>query len=60
MVNEEEQIESVYNEENREELTENDEISPEEEAFMQGYDETKEEKEKEKKGDKAYDEAFDK
>ncbi len=57
---EEEEFESVYNDEGREALTENDEISPEEEAFMAGYDEEKDVKEKDKKGDKAYEEAFDK
>lgn len=56
---EEEQFESIYNEESREDLTENDEISPEEEAFMAGYDEEDEKKESDKKGDKAYEEAFD-
>jgi len=55
----EDSFESVYNGEGREALTDNDEISPEEEAFMAGYDEEKKEKEKEGKGDKAYDEAFD-
>ena len=49
---------SVYDGDGREALTDNDEISPEEEAFMAGYDEEKKEKEKEGKGDKAYDEAF--
>ena len=55
----EDQFESVYNGESREELTDNDEISPEEEAFMAGYDEEDKEKEGDKKGDKAYEEAFD-
>lgn len=55
----EEQFESVYNEESREDLTDNDEISPEEEAFMAGYDEEDDNKEKEGKGDKAYEDAFD-
>lgn len=54
----EDQFESVYDEESREDLTENDEISPEEEAFMAGYDEEDEKKESENKGDKAYEEAF--
>jgi hypothetical protein len=56
--NQEDEFESVYKDEGREALTDNDEISPEEEAFMAGYDEETKEKEKEKKGDKAYDEAF--
>ena len=55
----EDQFDSVYNEESREDLTENDEISPEEEAFMAGYDEEEKEKEGDKKGDKAYEAAFD-
>ncbi|MBD3209523.1 hypothetical protein GF367_03845 [Candidatus Woesearchaeota archaeon] len=55
---EEEQFESVYDEESREDLTDNDEISPEEEAFMAGYDEEEKKEEKEKKGDKAYEGAF--
>ena len=32
------EFESVYNNEGREELVEDDEISPEEEAFMAGYE----------------------
>lgn len=56
----EDQFESVYDGDGREALTENDEISPEEEAFMAGYDEEKEEKEKEQAGDKAYEDAFEK
>ena len=41
--------EDVYGD-SREDLVENDELSPEEEAFMQGYDEAAdEEKEEEKK-----------
>ncbi len=55
---EEENIESIYDGEGRETLTDNDEISPEEEAFMKGYDEDEEKEEKERKGDKAYEEAF--
>ena len=50
--------ESVYNREGREDMTDNDEISPEEEAFMSGYDQEEKEKEKENKGDKAYENAF--
>ena len=42
-----------------EELRDNDEISPEEEAFMAGYDEEQTKEEKEKKGDQAYEQAFD-
>lgn len=55
---EEDQFESVYSDEGRTAMTENDEISPQEEAFMSGYEEDKKEKEKEKLGDKAYEEAF--
>ena len=54
---EEEKYESVYDDQGREALTENDEISPEEEAFMQGYDEAGEVEES-TKGEKEYDEAF--
>lgn len=35
--------ETIYDEEGRGELAEDGEISPEEEAFMQGYDEADEE-----------------
>ncbi|NOZ80240.1 MAG: hypothetical protein GXP63_01090 [DPANN group archaeon] len=35
----EEGEENVYKKETREDLVENDELSPEEEAFMKGYDE---------------------
>ncbi len=34
--------ENVYKESARDDLVDNDEISPEEEGFMQGYDERKE------------------
>jgi len=57
---EQDELESVYDDEGREALTDNDEISPEEEAFMAGYEEDKEQEEKEGKGDKAYEEAFEK
>tara|TARA_Y100000310_G_scaffold128624_1_gene127804 strand:- start:394 stop:558 length:165 start_codon:yes stop_codon:yes gene_type:complete len=43
--NPESRDEGVYSEEGREESVEGGEISPEEEAFMQGYDEADEEKE---------------
>ena len=55
----EEAFESVYNEDAREDLAENDEISPEEEAFMAGYDQEEKEKEGRRKGDEAYESAFD-
>jgi hypothetical protein len=39
--------ESIYDEEGREEQVEDDEISPEEEGFMQGYDSADEEEKEE-------------
>lgn len=53
----EEDFEGVYDDNNREEMMKNDEISPEEEAFMQGYDEFEEE-EKAESGDDAYEKSF--
>ncbi|MBU1975515.1 MAG: hypothetical protein KKG59_03875 [Nanoarchaeota archaeon] len=47
----------VYNGEGREEMMRNDEISPEEEAFMKGYDEDMDEEEADS-GDLAYEESF--
>lgn len=44
---EEKEKESVYDEEGREELVEDGEISPEEAGFMKGYDEADEEKKEE-------------
>ena len=41
--------EEIYDEEGREASVEDDEISPEEDGFMQGYDEALEEKGKKKK-----------
>jgi len=41
--------ENVYSEEVREDLVESDEISPEEEGFMKGYDSEDEDEEGEKK-----------
>jgi len=41
----EEEKETVYDEEGREDQLEDDELSPEEEAFMKGYDEAEEEAE---------------
>ncbi len=43
----EEGEENVYHEDAREELVDNDELTPEEEAFMRGYDEDEEKTEKE-------------
>lgn len=44
---------NVYKKEVRDNLVENDEISPEEEAFMQGYDEAGEPEELESVDDEA-------
>jgi len=55
---EDDTFESVYDGDGREEMAKNDEISPEEEAFMKGYDEADEE-EKESDADEELDEAFD-
>ena len=41
---EEKEEDSVYDEEGREELIESDEVSPEEQAFMKGYEDADEEK----------------
>ncbi len=46
MTEEDKEGESVYNEKAREKQLEDDELSPEEEAFMKGYDEANEEKKK--------------
>lgn len=51
-------FEEVYDDESREDLVDNDQISPEEEAFMAGYDEIKEKKNKIFEGDEAYERAF--
>lgn len=52
------EFEEVYDDESREELVDNDQISPEEEAFMAGYEEIKEKKKVRFEGDEAYDLAF--
>ena len=52
-----EEYEGVYDGEGREEMVRNDEMTPEEEAFMSGYDEVPEEKESDQ-GDKAYEDSF--
>ncbi len=45
--------EEIYEEEGREASVEDDKISPEEEGFMQGYEESgEEEEEKEKEGER--------
>ncbi|MFH1770352.1 MAG: hypothetical protein ABH828_02230 [archaeon] len=51
------EFESVYNDEGREELVKDDEISPEEEAFMAGYDAEPEEK-NDDDDDEEYEKAF--
>lgn len=48
--------ENVYADKSREDLIENGEISPEEEAFMEGYDES--EKEEGDSASEAYENAF--
>ena len=55
----EDSIDEVYHGEGREDLVANDEISAEEEAFMNGYDEEGVTSEESKQGDTAYDAAFD-
>lgn len=57
--NPENEFESVYKDKGREELVEDDEITPEEEAFMVGYDSEPEKKEEED-DDEEYDKAFEK
>lgn len=54
----EEQFDEVYDDDAAEDLVENDEISPEEEAFMKGYNELKEDKKGSSSGDEAYEKAF--
>ncbi len=51
-------FEEVYDDESREDLVDNDQISPEEEAFMAGYDDIKEKKKPIFEGDEAYERAF--
>ncbi len=55
---EKEDFEEVYDDESREDLVDNDQISPEEEAFMAGYDEIKEKRKANYEGDLAYEQAF--
>jgi hypothetical protein len=57
---EERDFEEVYNDNGRLDLVDNDQISAEEEAFMQGYDEELFQKNNESKNaeDKFYEEAF--
>lgn len=51
-------FEEVYDDESREDLVDNDQISPEEEAFMAGYEDIKEKVKKNFEGDDAYEQAF--
>lgn len=52
----EEQEENVYGQNAREDLVDNDEMDPEEEAFMEGYEDEFDEEEEEDDGD--YEAAF--
>jgi len=54
----EEKLDEIYDDEAREELRDNDEISPEEEAFMKGFDEETKSRKHSNVGDKAYEQAF--
>jgi hypothetical protein len=47
--------EEIYDKENREEMVDDDEVSPEEEGFMKGYDEASEESEDKEEEDKEKD-----
>lgn len=58
MEEEKDDFEEVYDDESREDLVDNDQISPEEEAFMAGYEEIKEKKKNVYEGDEAYERAF--
>lgn len=58
MDEERDDFEEVYDDESREDLVDNDQISPEEEAFMAGYDEIKEKRNEHFEGDDAYERAF--
>ena len=59
MADEEENIEEVYDDNAREDLVDNDEISPEEEAFMAGYEDRHEKAKGDLEGDEAYEKSFD-
>lgn len=58
MRDEDQGFDEVYDDEATEDLVENDEISPEEEAFMKGYNEVKSDKKGTSEGDEAYERAF--
>jgi hypothetical protein len=57
-MDEEKDFEEVYDDESREDLVDNDEISAEEEGFMSGYEERKEKVKEDYEGDEAYEKAF--
>jgi hypothetical protein len=57
-MDEEKEFEEVYDDEAREDLVENDEISAEEEGFMSGYEERKEKTKEDYVGDDAYEKSF--
>jgi hypothetical protein len=59
-MDEEKDFEEVYDDDSREDLVDNDEISAEEEGFMSGYEERKEKVKEDFEGDEAYENAFDK
>jgi len=52
------EFEEVYDDESREDLVDNDQISPEEEAFMAGYEQIREKLKNRFEGDEAYEKAF--
>jgi hypothetical protein len=57
-MDEEKEFEEVYDDEAREDLVENDEISAEEEGFMSGYEERKEKTKEDTTGDDVYEKSF--
>ena len=59
-VDDEKDFEEVYDDDSREDLVDNDEISAEEEGFMSGYEERKEKVKEDFEGDEAYENAFEK
>lgn len=58
MDKDEQDLDEVYDDDARESLVENDQISPEEEGFMAGYEDRKEKIKKDLEGDEAYESAF--
>lgn len=58
MADEENNLDEVYDDEGREDLVENDEISPEEQGFMAGYEDQKDKVQGNLEGDEAYENAF--